>query len=224
MGMKRDNMQNFLRIILMTGMLFILGTQCSLGDEEKSSQAISPVSPEVLKSQIKNIETTDLTDEDKKKLTELYDLALENIEKSRSYATETESFKEARKTAPEAIVKLRNALKEREKISPEKILKTLEEMTLPELVQEQEKEHADLSAVEAKLSDINNQLVIQSRRPTIARERLIELKRRVDATITPSKPSLLKDNAALVLQAEKWCLRHRHLRAVLKSKCWIRNS
>jgi hypothetical protein len=61
MGMKRDSVQNFLRIILMTGMLFLLGTQWSLGDEEKSSKTISPVSPEVLKSQIKNVETRDLS-------------------------------------------------------------------------------------------------------------------------------------------------------------------
>jgi hypothetical protein len=175
-----------------------------LGDEEKSSKTISPVSPEVLKSQIKNVETRDLTDEDKKKLTELYNLALANIEKARSYATDTESFKKSRKTVPEAMEKLRNTLKEREEISPENILKDLEKTTLPELAQQQEKEKADLSAVEAKLSDISNQLVIQNTRPTIAKERLIELKRRVDATITPSNSSPLKGNLALMTQAEEW--------------------
>lgn len=199
--MKRGSVQNFLRIILMTGMLFLLGTQWSLGAEEESSKTISTVSPEVLKSQIKKVETTDLTDEDKKKLTELYNMALANIEKARSYATDAESFRQARKTAPEEIEKLRNTLKEREKISPETTLKALEKMTLPELVQLQEKEKADLSAVEAKLSDINNRLVIQDTRPTIARERLIELKRRVDAT---TKPLPLEGNVALVSQAEEW--------------------
>jgi len=188
----------------MTGMLLLLGTQWSLGDEEKSSQTISPVSPEVLKSQIKNVETRDLNDEEKKTLTGLYALALANIEKARSYAVDAESFRQARKTAPEEMEKLRNTLKEREKISPEKILKSLEETTLPELVQLQEKEKADLSAVEAKLSDINNQLMIQNTRPTIARERLIELKRRVDATITPSKTSLLEGNVAFMTEAKEW--------------------
>ncbi|WP_309498164.1 mechanosensitive ion channel domain-containing protein [Sulfurovum sp.] len=204
--MKRDSVQDFLRIILMTGMLFLLGAQWSFGAEveEKNSKTISPVSPEVLKSQIKNVETTDLSEEDKKNLTELYTHALANIEKARYYATDAESFKKARKTAPEAMEKLRNTLKEREKISPEKILKALEETTLPELVQQQEKEKADLSAVEAKLSDLNNQIVIQNTRPTIARERLIELKRRVDATITPAKPSGLEGDVALMTQAEEW--------------------
>ena len=204
MGMKRDSVQNFLRIILMTGMLFLLGTQWSLGAEEKSSKTISTVSPEVLKSQIKKVETTDLNDEEKKTLTGLYNLALANIEKARSYATDAESFKKARKIAPEEIEKLRNTLKEREKISPEKILKALEKTTLPELVQQQEKEKADLSAVEAKLSDLNNRIVIQNTRPTIARERLIELKRRVDATIIASKQSPLEGNVAFMTQAEEW--------------------
>ena len=204
MGMKRGSVQNFLRIILMTGMLFVLGTQWSLGAEEKSSKTISPVSPEVLKSQIKNVETRDITEEEKKTLTGLYTLALANMEKARSYATDAESFSQARKTSAEEIEKLRITLKEREKISPEKTLKAFEEMTLQELVQQQEKEKADLSAVEAKLSDIDNRIVIQNTRPAIARERLIELKRRVDATIIASKPSSLEGNAALVSQAEEW--------------------
>ena len=72
-------MKDFLRIIVMTGMLFLLYTQWSLGEEEKSSKTISPVSPEVLKSQIKKVEATDLNNEDKKKLTELYTLALANM-------------------------------------------------------------------------------------------------------------------------------------------------
>ena len=118
--MKRDSVQNFLRIILMTGMLFLLSTQWSLGAEEESSKTISTVSPEVLKSQIKKVETTDLNDEDKKKLAELYNLALANIEKALSYATDRESFRQARKTAPEEMEKLSNTLKEREEVSPEK--------------------------------------------------------------------------------------------------------
>ena len=141
MCMKRGSMQNFLRIILMAGRLLLLGIQWSLGAEEKSSKTISPVSPEVLKSKIKNVETTDLNDEEKKNLKELYTLALANIEKARSYAADAESFSKARKTTSEEIEKLHHTLKEREKISPEKTLKALEEMTLPELVQQKEKEN-----------------------------------------------------------------------------------
>lgn len=41
MGMKRDIMQNFLQIIMMTGLLFLLATQGSIGAEEKSIKSIS---------------------------------------------------------------------------------------------------------------------------------------------------------------------------------------
>jgi len=204
MGMKRDIMQNFLRIVLMTGLLFLLGTQSSVSAEEKSGQALVTVSPEVLKSQIQKLETRELKEEEKNKLTELYTLSLANIEKAQSYLTDAESFRQARKTAAEVIETLYNTLKEREEISAEESLRSLETTTLLELVQQQEKEKADLSAVEAKLSDINNRIESQNTRPAIAKERLIELKRRVDATITMAQPSSSEGDVALMTQAEKW--------------------
>lgn len=202
--MKSDIVQNFQRIILMTGLLFLLGTQGSLGAEEKSSQTLPTVSSEVIKSKIKKVETTDLDDEEKKRLTELYNVSLSNIEKTQSYRADAESFRQDRETAPAVIEKLRNILKEREEVLPEKILKTFENMTLPELVQQQEKEKADLSAVEAKLSDMNNRLVTQNTRPAIARERLIELKRRLDEGFITPKLLPLEGKSALMRQAEEW--------------------
>jgi len=204
MGMKRDSVKSIFQIVLTIGALLLLGTQWSFATEEKNTEMTFPVSPEVLKSQIKNVEARKLNDEEKKKLTELYNLALVNIEKARSYVTDTESFRQARKSAPEEIEKLSNTLKEREQISAEKIMKNLEVLTLQELIEEEEKEKADLSAVEAKLSDIHNRLASENTRPTIARERLIELKKRVDATITISKPSALEGGADLMMQAEEW--------------------
>jgi len=204
MGMDRNIVKNFLQIILMTGLLFLLGTQLSVGAEEKNTQTLTTVSPEVLKGQIKKVETRDLTEEEKKKLTELYNVSLANIEKAQSYTSDTDSFSQARKTAPAEMEQLRNILKEREKISEETTLTDLEVMTLSELVQQQEKEKADLSAVEAKLSDLNNRLETQNTRPAIARERLIELKSRVDATVPTTSPSSLEGDAGLMTTAEEW--------------------
>ncbi|MEA3455985.1 MAG: mechanosensitive ion channel, partial [Campylobacterota bacterium] len=162
------------------------------------------MNPEVLKSKIKEVEAGSLDDEAKKKLIDLYNLALGNNEKAKSYAENAEFFAQARKTAPAVMKNLRNTLKEREKISSEGILKALEKTTLPELAQQQEQEKADLSAVEAKLSDINKRLVIQDTRPTIARDRLIELKRRLDTTITMPRLAAMKGKSALLTQAESW--------------------
>ncbi|WP_415407966.1 mechanosensitive ion channel domain-containing protein [Sulfurovum sp. CS9] len=197
-------MQNLLRIMLMTALLSLVGTQWSAGAEEKNSQMILTVNPEVLKSKIKEVETISLDDESKKDLTGLYHKALANIEKARFYATDAESFSEAQKTAPAETEKLLNALKEKEKVLPEKILKVLEKTTLSELEQQEQKEKADLSAVEAKLSDLNNRLVIQSRRPSIARERLIVLKRRLETSITKRKSAAPEGEPAVMIQARNW--------------------
>ena len=196
-SMNRSIMQNFFRIILMIGVLFSFSAQWSIAAEE-----IHSVNPEVIKSKLSEVETRNLDEASKKKLTELYNLALANIEKTRSYTLDTESFVQIRKTAPEEIEKLNNILKQKEEVSPEKILEDLEMKTQQELVDEIEKEKADLSAVEARLSDFNNRLVTQSTRPNSAKERLIELKSSLDAITIPQKSS--EDAVSVMIQAENW--------------------
>ncbi len=203
-GMKSGIVQDFLRFILLTGVFFLLTTEYSIGSEKKNDQTISRVSSDIIKSQIEKVETRDLKDDEKKKLIELYNVSLANIEKVKAYEADTESFKQTQKTASAEIEKLRNTIDERVKISPQEMLNSLEKMTLLELVDRQEKEKADLSAVEAKLSAINNQIVVQNSRPNIAKERLIELKRQVDARTTTVKPSSLEGNMDLMTQAETW--------------------
>ncbi len=204
MGMKRDIVQNFLRIILMTGLLFLLVTQWSLGAEENSNQMISGVNSEVIKSKIEEIDQRDLDEESKKKLIELYNLSLANIEKEQFFVANTESFSEARKNAPAEIEKLLNLLKEKEEMLPEKLLEDLETKTLKELVELEEKEKANLSSIEARLSDFDNQIVTQNTRPHIARERLIELKSKLDAITTTKSSS--EGDVAVMSQAKKWVL------------------
>lgn len=202
--MKKGIMQNFLLIILMTGFLSLFGTQWSFGAEENTSSSIRTVSEEVLQSKIKEVEEGSLDDEAKKKLINLYSLALANIEKAKSYEADAKSSALARKNAPTEMENLRNALKKKEKISLNETLKALEKTTLPELAQQQEQEKADLSTVEAKLSDLNNQLFTQSTRPNIVRERLVELKSQLDAIITKPKSVVMEGKSASIAQAEAW--------------------
>jgi potassium efflux system protein len=203
-GMKGGIVQNFLRLILSVGVFSLFSTLYLIGSEEKNDQTISMVSSDVLKNQIEKIETKDLKDEEKKKIIELYNVSLSNLEKIKSYHAETESFKQTRKTASTEIEKLHNTINKREQVPPQEMLRSFEMLTLLELVDRHEKEKADLSAVEAKLSAINNLIVVQSSRPNIAKERLIELKRQVDAATTISKPLSLEGNMDLMRQAEVW--------------------
>lgn len=201
--MKNGIVQNFLRLIWIIGAFFLLSTQYSIGSEEKNDQTISRISSDLLKSQIKTLDSRDLKDEEKKKLTELYNVSVVNIEREKSYDAERESFKQSRKTASAKIKKLRISINEIEEFSLEDILISLEMLTLSELVEKQGKEKADLSAVEAKLSAINNLIAVQNSRPNIVKERLIELKRQVD-TLTTTAKTTLDSNVDLMMQAEEW--------------------
>jgi len=204
MNMDRNIMKNILRIILLAVLWSLFSTQLSADTKEHNSRTIGTVSKEVLQGKIKEVEAGSLNDETKKILIELYNLALRNNQKAKSYTADAESFSQARETSSIEVGNLRNALKKIEKVSSEKILNALEKMTSSELAQQQEQEKADLSAVEAKLSDINNQLVTQSARPNIARERLVKLKGRLDAISIKPKTVLVKGESASITQAEEW--------------------
>ncbi len=202
--MKKGMMQNFLQLVWVTLVMVLLSTLYSVGSEEKNTQTISGVNSDLLKSQIEKVETRDLTEEEKKKLVELYTVSLANIKKAKSYDADRDSFKQTRETASTEIENLRSTISERENISPQEMLNSLEMMTLLQLVETQDKEKADLSSVEAKLSAINNQIVVQNARPNIVKERLIELKRQVDAATTITKTSSLEENMNWMMQAEAW--------------------
>lgn len=197
-------MHIFLRIILIAGLLSLSGIQLSAGSEENNSQSIRTVSQEVLQGKIKEVEAESLDEEIKKKLINLYNLALSNEQKGQAYVSSSEFFALARKNAPAEIENLHYALKEQMNVSLEEALKSLDDKPLSELVQQQEQEKADLSAAEAKLSHLNNQLLTQSTRPNIIREQLIEQKAKLYAITENSKSVATEGESASIIQAEAW--------------------
>jgi len=197
-------MHIFLRIILIAGLLSLSGIQLSAGSEENNSQSTRAVSQEVLQGKIKEVEAEILDEEIKKKLINLYNLALSNEQKAQSFVSSLEIFTQARKNAPLEIKNLRSALQESEKVSSEEILKDLEKMTLEELTQRQEQEQEELSDAEAKLLDLNSRLITQSLRPNSARERLIALKERLYQIKIKPKLVDIEGESASITQAQSW--------------------
>jgi hypothetical protein len=176
----------------------------SAGSEENNSQSTRAVSQEVLQGKIKEVEAESLDEEIKKKLINLYNLALSNEQKAQSFVSSLEIFTQARKNAPLEIKNLRSALQESEKVSSEEILKDLEKMTLEELTQRQEQEQEELSDAEAKLLDLNSRLITQSLRPNSARERLIALKERLYQIKIKPKLVDIEGESASITQAQSW--------------------
>lgn len=191
----------------MTALLSLLGAQWPAAAAEKSKQATSIVSQQILESRIKEVEaTTSLDEASKKKLTELYQRSMTNLEKARAYEADAESFSQARKTAPAEIKELRDSLKQKQKVPAEKSLRISDKAPLQELEQRLQKEKADLAAVEAKLSDLNNLLQVQATRPSASRERLIAAMRQQEAVSVDSKTVVSAGESAAMTQARKWVL------------------
>lgn len=197
--------QNFLRVMLMTALLSLLGASLPVGAADKASQATLTVSPEVLKSKIKEVEaTTSLDEASRGQLTELYRRALTYIEKASSYEKDAASFSQARKTAPAETEKLRDALKQNENVSPEETLKVSVKTPLSELEQQLQKDKDDLAAVEARLSNLKKQLEIQTGRPAAVRERLIAARKQRETITAEQRSAAPPGELAALTQARSW--------------------
>ena len=159
-------LNNLSRIILTTLLLTFFVGQGVVEADQSNNQLISTVSIPVLESKIKELESTTSLDEGKKeKLLELYRRALSNFETVHSYTAQAESFAQAQNDAPAEIKKLHDSLMAQEESIPEKVIIKLSKLSLPKLEERLQKEKANLAAVEAKLLDINNRLIIQNTRP-----------------------------------------------------------
>ena len=203
--------ENFSQLIWVTLVMMLLLTQNLLGLDEKNTQVAPGVTAKFIKSQMEKVDTRNLNDEEKKKLTELYKVSLENIEKAQSYDADRDAFIQTKETASTKIKNLRNTISNRETVSSEKILNSFEVMTLLELEEAEDKEKADLSAVEAKLSAINHSIVVQNARPNSIKERLIALKKAVDATTKVTKTFSVEENIDWMMQAEAWVVETQRL-------------
>jgi potassium efflux system protein len=175
-------------------------------------QSETAVSQEELEAKIKEVEA--MGDEDavlKDKLVELYRSAVRFLEASHSHEAAAAAFTEAIESAPREAQRLRRRLEEASNapVTPE-YLQLGEDTPLSELEQRLVKENADLSALEAKLADLEKQLQEQQRRPNVARERLTKLKqnqeeisRQLDAPAAPEEPTSLTEARTLALQLQR---------------------
>ncbi len=143
---------------------------------------IATVSPDTLKSKLKEVEASTTLDEvTKGKLTELYRKALAFQETAHSNTTAAETFRQARETAPRETKAIRAQLEEAERASPEVILDVTDQTPLAEIEQELIDDKANRTAAEARLADIEKQLLYEADRPAAASRLLTKAKQRQEA-------------------------------------------
>jgi len=155
------------------GLLLTCG-QTVLGVEPQAS-----VSPDILEAKIKEVEaSTELDEATKSKLAELYRKALSYLETARSNEAAADTFNQARAAAPEEAKAIRDWLEQAQRESPEVTLGLTEQAPLVDIEQRLLAEKANLTAVSTKLAGLDEQLLIQTDRPALVRQRLTEAKRR----------------------------------------------
>lgn len=170
------------------------------------------VSPQILNAKIKEAAATaELDEESKTKLIELYRKALSQLETARFNNATTDALRQAQKTAPGQAKKIREELEKAEEISPEVPLKVSEETPLSEIEQLLQTEKANLAAVEAKLTNLEEQLDNQAEKPKAARLLLTEAKRRQEEVSSELKLSAPSDERPSLSEAKRWLLETQNL-------------
>ena len=170
-----------------------------------------PVTEDVIKAKIKEVESSvDLDKDAKAKLTNRYRIALSNLEMEHSNNKAADEFLTARKTATQQAEKILKELEQardsaKESTSDE-ILDITKGMSLPETEQLLLLEEANLAAIQAVLSDAEEQLENMLNRPTIIQNSLIQAKERQKEITDEIKIPAPKTESTLEIEVRNWML------------------
>ncbi len=200
-------MKSWFSLFLLTTLLLLLSPLTSpYAADPKTSLTVS-VTPQILNAKIQEVAATaELDKETKTTLTELYRKTLIQLETATSNNAAADAFRQARKTAPGQANELQKELEKTKKTAPEATLKVSPETPLSKIEQLLLNEQATLSAVEAKLDDLEQQLDIQIERPNVARQQLSEAKRRQEEVARELNLSAPANERPALSEANRWML------------------
>ena len=173
-----------------------------------------PVTAEALKAKIKEAgDSAELEESVRNKLVERLRRALNFIESAAANIAKTDDYRAARDTAPSETQQLRKRLESVQKTTADVEIKVREDSPIEAINQELISEKANLAAVSAKLTQLETELASQTDRPSRARNRISEIKLRLEQIAlaekeTPAEPELprLAEARSLSLEAEKYAL------------------
>ena len=196
-----------------TAILLIACAAILLSAKVPAQSLISPTAgttPETLEIRIKEANAAvDLDEATKEKLLELYGKASSLISQRRIYATALDEFASARKSATEQARVLREELDSLEiETVPVLLPEELRVKPLPELEQQLLTEKANLAALTARLTVLEELLESQSQRSTLARNRLTEAKTRVTVIADELKLPVPEGEIPLISEARRWAWEH----------------
>ncbi|MCD6534640.1 MAG: hypothetical protein J7L25_11305 [Deltaproteobacteria bacterium] len=182
-----------------------------------------PVSRETLDSKIKDAELNkNLDDATRTKLLTHYRKTLNYLEMVRFYNETSQSFISSRQNDPEQAARIREILARRQAKTKASRLSDIAEdsallqLPLAELEQRLFTERANLAAVTAKLSDVEQQLLLVAARPNAVRQQLLVTENSQEEVTARLLKITFDDELPLLTEATNWMLQARQL--ALRSK------
>ncbi|NEX22309.1 mechanosensitive ion channel [Thiorhodococcus mannitoliphagus] len=199
--------------VVIACLLWAVWFSCASAQEADRTLPGWLVTSEALESKIAEAEAaTDITDEAKTQLIELYRKALSNVQTARDNAASAARFQRSAEGAPAQIQAIRAALApDAAPADPRDGLDADADTPLPELEQRLQKEQADLAATDARRVDIESRLAIFEQRPTAISQRLAETTQQREEASAQLQMPAADDTSPLFAQAEKWALETRYV-------------
>ena len=175
--------------------------------------APAPVSLKTLNSKIKDAEANNNLDETSRtKLLEYHRKTIRYLEEIRENNAATEAFIRSRKTDPDQAAGIRIKLENlRTSVSPGTVDIFKTKTAFSAMEQQLFTEKANLAAVKAKLSDIEQQLELVAVRPNAIRQRLIEANRSQEEITARILQPEIESGQPLLDTAVHWMLETRQL-------------
>jgi potassium efflux system protein len=167
----------------------------------------STVTQETLQANIREAEaSTELDESTRKKLIELYRSALAYLEEAGAHDRAAREFRESRESAPVRARAIREEL-DKQQQSDGKIATGVTDKSPPaEIEQVLQKEKANLAAVDAVLSDLQDRLLVESDRPNLARQRLTAAKQRMEQISGELRQLITADESPRLIEAKRWAM------------------
>ena len=194
--------------LLMVLLCFLLPDGVALSaDPQAAGARLPPVTVDTVRAKIK--ESADYTEIDevaRNKLIERYRKTLSFLETAEANQATTDSYRKSRKTAPDEARKLSDKLEAVLKTEAEIEIKVTDTSPLEAINQELISEKANLAAVSAKLTQIESELATEVERPSKARNRIGEIKRRLEELAASGQTPAPEGESVRDAEARNWLL------------------
>jgi potassium efflux system protein len=201
-------------LAVMMCVLLVCGGARAADAPASAGALTAPVSADALKSKIREAgDSAELDEKTRNKLVERLRRSMTFLETAEANRNSIHSYREARDSAPSEAARLRDKLQAVQKTDAEVEIKARDDSALEAINQELVAEKANLAAVSAKLTQLETELASQADRPAKARNRISEIKQRIEQIAvaekeTPPEPEIprLAEARSLSLEAEKYAL------------------